>query len=60
MVDGSGNLFISGANNTSVRKVNASGIISTFAGNPNVTGNPLGLATDASGSLFLLIRLHMR
>ena len=64
-LDASGNLFIVDFNNYRIRKVTAGGIISTFAGNGtsgynDYTGpatsasiKPYGIATDASGNLFL-------
>ena len=67
-VDSSGNLFISDMKNQVIRKVNSSGVISTYAGNQalgfgfgsdNVlatTGqlyNPLGLAVDSAGNLYI-------
>lgn len=64
-VDGSGNLFIADVNNSRVRKVNTSGIITTVAGNGSSTysgdGGPAtnagmnawGVAVDNSGNLFI-------
>jgi len=65
-VDGSGNLFFADFGNTRVRKVSASGTITTVAGNgtPGFTGDgktgtaaelnyPKGIALDASGNLFI-------
>ncbi len=65
-VDTSGNLFIADANNYRIRKVNASGTITTVAGNgtsgdsgdggpatnASLTG-PLGVAVDTAGNLFI-------
>jgi sugar lactone lactonase YvrE len=47
-VDGSGNIYIADANNYCIRKINTSGIISTYAGNGigGYSGEG-GLATDA-------------
>ncbi len=66
VVDGSGNIYISDGENCRVRKVNTSGIISTFAGNgyANYTGDggqatsaeliaPYGLALDGLGNLYV-------
>lgn len=65
-VDGSGNLYISDGQNQVVRKVNAAGIISTFAGTgaPGFSGDggpankaqlfyPAGLALDGAGNLYI-------
>jgi formylglycine-generating enzyme required for sulfatase activity/sugar lactone lactonase YvrE len=65
-LDASGNLFIADYGNTRVRKVSASGTITTVAGNGNVgfSGDggpaasaelnyPKGIAVDASGDLFI-------
>ena len=66
-VDGSGNLYIADTNNDIVRKVNAAGIISTFAGTPGKLGSsgnggaatsaqlggPEGLAVDKAGNLYI-------
>ena len=49
-VDGSGNLFIAQDRSNRVRKVDASGIISTAAS----VDNPSSLAVDASGNLYIL------
>jgi sugar lactone lactonase YvrE len=65
-IDGSGNLFIADWGNQRIRKVNTNGTITLFAGNGanGYTGNggpatnaslsyPVGVATDASGNLFI-------
>ncbi len=67
-VDKSGNLYISDMKNQVIRKVNSSGIISTFAGNyslgfgygqdniPAINAqlyNPAGLAVDSAGNLYI-------
>lgn len=67
-VDGAGNLFISDYSNYRIRKVNSSGIISTYAGTGLVgtTGDGglatvakvrgvIGLCTDAAGDLYCSI-----
>jgi sugar lactone lactonase YvrE len=64
-VDASGNLFFADSQNNRIRKVSASGIITTIAGNGTqgfsgdggpaaaaALNNPLGVAVDASGNLF--------
>ncbi|HWY97701.1 MAG TPA: hypothetical protein VNY36_01340, partial [Bacteroidia bacterium] len=65
-LDASGNLYISDGGNNCIRKVNTSGIISTYAGNGNYgykgdgglanlaeLYNPEGLAIDNSGNLYI-------
>jgi hypothetical protein len=64
-VDGSGNLFVSDSENHVIRKITASGVVSTVAGVVGVTGaqdgagaaarfnQPRGLSVDASGNLFV-------
>jgi len=65
-IDGSGNMYIAAYGNNKVRKVNTSGIISTFAGNgvlgysgdggnataANIAG-PYGLTSDAGGNVYI-------
>ena len=65
-VDASGNLYIADKNNYVIRKVNPSGIISTFAGN-NISGfsgdgtpaitaqitQPWGVCTDVAGNIYI-------
>jgi sugar lactone lactonase YvrE len=69
-VDSSGNLFIADDSNTLIRKVGTNGIITTVAGGgTNYPGNggqatdaqlndPVGVAVDASGNLFISDRLN--
>jgi hypothetical protein len=65
-VDGAGNLYIADFNNNVIRKVNTSGIISTYAGNgtggysgdngPATSAqlnNPMGVKADASGNIYI-------
>lgn len=65
-IDGAGNVFVGDNNNNRVRKINASGIISTYAGNgtPAFGGDggvataamlkkPQGVATDGAGNLYI-------
>jgi hypothetical protein len=66
VVDASGNVYIADAANARIRKVNTSGIISTYAGT-TVAGfsgdggpataaelnNPLGIAVDISGNVYI-------
>lgn len=64
--DGRGNLFIADQYNQRIRKVDTQGIITTMAGNGTVgfggdgglateasLNNPLGVAVDSSGNLFI-------
>ena len=64
--DASGNIYISDKNNNRVRKVNAAGTISTYAGTGAVGSggdgaaataatfnHPYGLATDTAGNLYI-------
>lgn len=64
--DHAGNIYISDGNSDCVRKINSSGIITTFAGNWDVTPSgiggpataasvyfPQGLATDNQGNLYI-------
>ena len=65
-VDGSGNILIGDSNNNRIREVSSSGIITTVAGNGSgsfsgdggpatsaALSNPMGVAVDASGNLFI-------
>lgn len=72
-LDGNGNIYIAAYGNNKVRKVNTSGIISTFAGNgvlgysgdggsapvANIAG-PYGLATDLSGNIYIAESIGQR
>ncbi len=72
-VDAAGNLYIADLGNYVIRKVNVSGIISTYAGT-GVSGysgdggpantcqfkNPNGVATDANGNLYITDMLNHR
>ncbi len=65
-VDATGNLYIADSNNGTVRKVDASGIISTIAGSkPDraiyaLLDEPQGLAIDTAGNLFVADRAFVR
>ncbi len=72
-VDGGGNLFIADRGNQRIRKVSASGIITTVAGNrtPGFSGDggqattaqlrePNGVAVDAAGNLFIADSVNNR
>lgn len=66
--DSSGNLYISEFTKHCIRKINTSGIVSTFVGKPNTSGykdgtganalfkNPFGLAIDSSDNLYIADR----
>ncbi len=64
--DGAGNVYIADSDNDRVRKVNAAGVITTFAGTgvPGFSGDtgqataaqldsPSGVATDAAGNVYI-------
>ena len=73
-VDGTGNIYISDARESCIRKVDTAGIISTFAGIPYLGGGgfggdggpataayldyPTGLAADNKGNLFIIDQLN--
>lgn len=64
-VDGSGNIFVADTANSTIRKISAAGIVSTFAGSPGNAGSsngvgsnarffaPQGLAVDNSGNVYV-------
>ncbi len=75
-VDGSGNVYIADTGNHRIRKVGASGLISTFAGSGTTTvggfggdggaatsarlDNPYGVAVDGSGNVYIADRGNNR
>jgi sugar lactone lactonase YvrE len=56
-VDSAGNLYIADTYNYVIRKVNASGIITTVAGTPGLGGAvldaPIGVAVDSAANLYI-------
>jgi len=72
-VDGAGNVYIADKSNNRVRKVDASGIITTIAGNGtagfggdglpatvSMLNNPRGVATDAAGNVYIADQANQR
>jgi uncharacterized protein (TIGR03437 family) len=72
-VDGNGNVFVADLGNGRIRKVDAAGIITTFAGTgtagasgdggPALSGqlnNPFGMTTDAAGNLYIADRNNFK
>src|SRR5579871_538226 len=72
-VDSAGNVYISDSGNSRIRKVDTSGIVTTFAGNGTAgfsgdggaptsasLNNPQGLALDAQGALYIADWLNNR
>jgi uncharacterized protein YjdB len=73
VTDATGNLYISDQNNFRIRKVNTSGIITTFAGTGSVgtsgdggaataakLDGPLGITTDAAGNVYVTTASNIR
>lgn len=63
-VDGMGNLFVADQNNNTIRKVAPKGVVTTFAGTPNVPPGstdganalfnaPYGIAVDPAGNVYV-------
>jgi sugar lactone lactonase YvrE len=64
-LDNAGNLYVADSGNHTVRKITASGVVSTFAGLPGTPGtndgtgtnarfcNPSGIAVDANNNIFV-------
>jgi hypothetical protein len=65
-VDAAGNVFVADATNQTIRKVTASGVVTTFAGQAGVPGsqngtgtaaqfsNPVGVAVDSSDNVYVV------
>jgi hypothetical protein len=63
-VDGSGNVYVSDTNNSTIRKISTTGVVTTLAGVAAQTGStdgvgaaarfnyPFGLSSDASGNIY--------
>jgi sugar lactone lactonase YvrE len=64
-VDASGNVYVGDTDNSTLRKVTASGVVTTLAGSPGQTGSsdgagssarfsyPCGVAVDAAGNVYV-------
>lgn len=62
-VDGMGNVYVGDVGDHTIRRITASGTVTTFAGTPGIYGSadgpnasfesPLGLATDALGNVYV-------
>ena len=64
-VDTAGNVYVADSNNDTVRKISASGVVSTLAGSPGIAGRadgtgsaarfsgPTGVAVDAGGNVYV-------
>lgn len=64
--DSAGNLFVSDSGNNTIREVTPTGVVTTIAGTPGVTGSadgvgasaqfdhPTGITIDASGNLYVV------
>jgi hypothetical protein len=64
-VDATGNVYVADTNNSTIRKITSTGVVSTLAGSAGQTGgsdgtgssarfaNPFGLAVDAAGNVYV-------
>jgi PKD repeat protein len=52
-LDGAGNVYVTESGNRDVRKITASGLVTTLASGTGKFGEPRGVAVDSSGNLFV-------
>jgi len=64
-VDGAGNVYVADTGNSTIRKITATGTVSTLAGSPSTRGSqdgsgsaatfsaPVGIAVDSAGNLYV-------
>lgn len=69
--DAAGNLYVSDESNNTIRKITPAGIVSTLAGTAGVRGssdgtgpdaqfiNPVGIAVDATGNVFVADKINL-
>jgi sugar lactone lactonase YvrE len=53
-IDGAGNLYVNDANSAAIRRVTATGVVTSFGGHPaEMLVNHQGVAADASGNVYV-------